>query len=109
MQKHTGLTEQNLLDSLAFMVVTMGKEGACIYVKDRQYRIPVAPPDRILDPTGVGDAFRGGFLRGYQMKFGWQVCGQMGALAACYCLEHKGTQNHTFSIEEFICRFRKVF
>lgn len=108
-QKHTGLTEKQLLDSMAFMVVTMGHEGACIYVKDQRYAIPVVPPERILDPTGVGDAFRGGFLRGYQKHFDWQICGEMGALAATYCLEQKGTQNHSFTIEAFINRFREHF
>ena len=108
-QKHTGFTEQKLLDTLDFMVVTMGKDGACVYVKDKKYQIPVVPPQKIVDPTGVGDAFRGGFLRGFQLNFDWQVCGQMGALAATYCLENKGTQNHVFTIEEFIARYRLHF
>jgi adenosine kinase len=57
----------------------------------------------------VGDAFRGGFLRGFRLGLDWQTCGQMGALAATYCLEKKGTQNHFYTPVEFVERYRKHF
>ncbi|MRR29611.1 carbohydrate kinase family protein, partial [bacterium] len=63
----------------------------------------------IADPTGVGDAFRGGFLRGYRLGLDFQTSGQMGALAATYCLEQKGTQNHFYTISDFVKRYRKHF
>ncbi len=56
----------------------------------------------ILDPTGVGDAFRGGFLRGLQLGLDWQTIGQMGSLAATYCLEQRGTQLHNYTPAEFV-------
>ena len=71
--------------------------------------MPVVPPQHIIDPTGVGDAFRGGFLAGFSKGWSWDMCGKMGALAATYCLEKKGTQNHNFTREEFVSRFRKYF
>ena len=61
------------------------------------------------DPTGVGDAFRGGFLAGYGRGWDWRTCGQMGALAATYCLEQMGTQGHCYTPAEFINRFRQHF
>ena len=64
---------------------------------------------RSRDPTGVGDAFRGGFLRGLRLGLDWQTCGQMGALAATYCLEQPGTQNHTYTPSEFVARYREHF
>jgi adenosine kinase len=67
------------------------------------------PPKQILDPTGVGDAYRGGFLRGQQLGLDWDTCGRMGALAATYCLEQRGTQNHSYTIPEFIARYREHF
>jgi adenosine kinase len=63
----------------------------------------------VADPTGVGDAFRGGFLRGRRLGYDWQTAGQMGALAATYCLEERGTQNHTYSLKEFVARYRENF
>jgi adenosine kinase len=108
-QKHTGMSEQNILDRVEYMVVTLGKKGALIYADGRQIPIPVVPPLQIVDPTGVGDAFRGGFLRGRQLGFDWELCGKMGALAGTYCLEYRGTQNHHYTPAEFIARFRQHF
>jgi adenosine kinase len=109
LQKHTGLTANQILSSVEILVVTLGKDGAIIYAEGEEYRIPVVPPEQILDPTGVGDAFRGGFLRGYQLGLDWQTCGQMGALAASYCLEQRGTQAHSFTPEQFVARYRTCF
>jgi adenosine kinase len=109
LQKHTGLTENQILSMVEFMVVTHGKDGAIIYVEGEEYRIPTVPPEKIVDPTGVGDAFRGGFLRGYQLGLDWQTCGQMGALAATFCLEQRGTQSHSYTPAEFVTRYRTCF
>lgn len=109
LQKHTGMRLGDLRTKLDFLVVTLGENGSRIYVKDEQYDIPVVPVQQILDPTGVGDAFRGGFLTGYRLGLDWEICGKMGALAAAYCLEQRGTQNHRYTPEEFIRRFRDHF
>src|SRR5450759_2759256 len=109
LQKHTGLTENQILSMVEFMVVTHNQDGAIIYVEGEEYRIPPVPPEKIVDPTGVGDAFRGGFLRGYQLGMDWQTCGQMGALAATFCLEQRGTQSHSYTPAEFVARYRTCF
>jgi adenosine kinase len=57
----------------------------------------------------VGDAFRGGFLTGFAHGWNWELCGQMGALAATYCLEKNGPQGHSYTRNEFIIRFREHF
>ena len=109
LQKHTGLTEKEMLDQVKLLVVTLGERGARIYAGGQQYLVPVVPPLQILDPTGVGDAFRGGFVRGERLGLGWEICGQMGVLAATYCLETRGPQEHTYSPTEFVARFRQHF
>ncbi len=108
-QKMTGMSEEMLLDYVEVLVVTRGENGSDIYTKDCRYHIPVAPPIRIGDPTGVGDAFRGGFLAAYGRGLDWETCGQVGALAATYCLEETGTQTHTYMRREFIDRFSECF
>lgn len=108
-QKHTGLNSTEIIASVDYVVVTSGEKGAEVWVKDSYYKIPAVYPSCLVDPTGVGDAFRGGFLRGLQLGMDWQTCGQMGALAATYCLENRGTQNHSYTIQEFILRYRKIF
>ena len=62
-----------------------------------------------MDPTGVGDAFRGGFLTGYRLGLDWETCGRIGVLAATYCLEHQGTQNHHYTLAEFTDRYSASF
>lgn len=108
-EKHTGLTRKQILEQVQFLVVTLGEEGAVVYVGDQEYRIPAVKPNKIGDPTGVGDAFRGGFLRGFRLGLDWQTCGQMGALAATYCLEENAPQNHSFTVAEFVARYRENF
>jgi adenosine kinase len=109
LQKHTGLTKNNILDHVKFMVVTRGKDGATVHTAGGAFQISTVPPTKIEDPTGVGDAFRGGFLKGLAFDLDWQICGQMGTLAATYCLEQRGTQNHFYTLEEFIARYRQHF
>ena len=107
--RSTQLTEAEILNKVKFMVVTLGAKGATVYTDGRQHQIEPFPTDQIADPTGVGDAFRGGFLTGYRCGMDWVTCGQMGSLAAAYCLEQRGPQNHFYSIEQFINRYREVF
>ncbi|MBN1666689.1 MAG: carbohydrate kinase family protein [Anaerolineales bacterium] len=104
-KKLTGLSEQEILAGRHFTVITRGKDGASIYTGGQEYHTPVVPPNQIVDPTGVGDAFRGGFLTGLAHGLSWEICGKMGALAATYCLEAMGTQEHHYTPEEFVARY----
>jgi adenosine kinase len=108
-QKMTGMNATDMLKHLQFMVVTRGRHGSTVYSREKEFSIPVVPPKHIADPTGVGDAYRGGFLTGYSHTFDLETCGQMGTLAATFCLEHEGTQGHTYTPDEFIARFRQHF
>jgi adenosine kinase len=108
-QKMTGMSAQDLLQYMQFMVVTCGSQGSKVYSREQEYSIPVVPPEQIVDPTGVGDAYRGGFLTGYSHELDLEICGQMGTLAATYCLEREGTQGHIYTKNEFIARFRQHF
>jgi adenosine kinase len=110
-QKLTGLSAEEILNNRpdAFVVVTHGAQGAIIYTSQRTYQIPAVSPERVVDPTGVGDAFRGGFLTGYSNGLDLLVCGRMGALAATYCLERRGPQGHSYSRREFVNRYRSLF
>jgi len=107
--KKTGWSLDQILERVNFLVITRGKDGADLYADDDTVHIPTVPEDKIVDPTGVGDAFRGGFLAGYSHGFDWRLCGQIGSLAAVYCLEQNGPQNHAYTREQFIARFREHF
>ncbi len=89
----------------AFVVVTRGSHGADVITRNETTHIPVVPQKEKVDPTGVGDAFRGGFLAGYANHFDLLTCGKMGALAATYCLEQRGPQSHHYTIADFVERY----
>ena len=108
-QKRTGLSPWEIKALAQFSVVTLGEEGSVIYQGEKELRIPVVTPNQIIDPTGVGDAFRGGFLAGYARGWDLELCAQMGAVAAAFCLEHEGPQGHSFTPSELVARFREHF
>lgn len=107
--KKTGWSLDQILEHVKILIITRGKDGADLYTDGISVHIPTVPEDEIVDPTGVGDAFRGGFLSGYSHGFDWKLCGEIGSLAAVYCLEQKGPQSHAYSREDFVNRFRKHF
>jgi len=107
--KKTGWDLKHILEHIKVLVITRGKDGADLYTDNKEVHIPTVPEDEIVDPTGVGDAFRGGFLAGYAHGFDWTLCGEIGSLAAVYCLEQRGPQSHTYTHKEFVERFRKHF
>ena len=108
-EKMTGWGETDVRRRVSVLVVTRGKDGATIFAEGRRVDVPSVPEVRIVDPTGVGDAFRGGFLRGVASGWPWDVCGRVGALAATYCLEQQGPQSHHYTRAEFVARFREHF
>ncbi len=108
-QKRTGLTIDDINQQTQFTVVTLGEEGSIIYQQEEETRVPVVPPQRIADPTGVGDAFRGGFLSGYAHGWDLEICAQMGSVAAAYCLEQDGPRGHAFTPQELVERYRQHF
>lgn len=107
--KKTGWSLDQMLEHVKVLVITRGKDGADLYSGGDTVHIPTVPEDEVVDPTGVGDAFRGGFLAGYSHGFDWKLCGEIGSLSAVYCLEQRGTQNHAYTREDFVKRFRRHF
>jgi adenosine kinase len=107
--KKTGWSLDQVLKHVNILVITRGKDGADLYSGDDSVHIPTVPEDMIVDPTGVGDAFRGGFLAGYSRGYDWKLCGEIGSLAAVYCLEQRGPQSHGYTRKQFVERFRKHF
>ncbi len=107
--KKTGWDLEQIMRHVKVVVTTRGKDGANVYVDNQEIYIPTVSECQVVDPTGVGDAFRGGFLTGYAHGFDWKLCGEVGALAAVYCLEHQGPQAHFYTRQEFVQRFRRHF
>ncbi len=109
--RKTGMLHEDVLRCVKVLIITQGKRGAEIYADGTRYDIPLFPvPDAdIADPTGVGDAFRAGILKGMASGWSWEISGRVAALCSAYVLEKVGTQEHHYTPEEFVQRFRTAF
>ncbi len=105
----TGLSDEELLALPEITIITRGEEGSTLYVGDEVLSIPAIPPEPLAEPTGVGDAYRAGVIKGMLRGYSWETTGRIAALAATYVLEQHGTQNHHFSLGEFVARYRRAF
>ncbi len=109
MLNKTGLSEQELLSLPEATIITRGEAGSTVYEGDLVLQIPSVPPQPLAEPTGVGDAYRAGVIKGLLRGCSWETTGRIAALAATYVLEQYGTQNHRYSLAEFVARYRRVF
>ncbi|MEJ2207726.1 MAG: carbohydrate kinase family protein [Anaerolineae bacterium] len=108
-QNKTGLSEAELLVLPQVTIVTRGEEGSTIYAPGQTLSIPAVPPQPLVEPTGVGDGYRGGLIKGMLKGLPWQTTGRIASLAAAYVLEQEGTQNHAYSLADFVERYRLTF
>ena len=109
LQKHTGWSAEEILAKPAFTVVTLAERGARVVAEGLDCMVPAIAGIVVKDPTGVGDAFRGGFLRGYMAGLPLKVCVEIGNTAAAYCIQEAGPQCHRYCWTEFVAFYRKHF
>ena len=109
MQKYTGLSLEQLAEMVEALIITRGDKGSDIHTGGRCLQIPSAKPTSISDPTGCGDAYRAGLLYGLMNDYSWEETGRIASLMGAIKIEHHGTQNHTFSMEEFKTRYYENF
>jgi adenosine kinase len=108
-RQKTSLGEADILKRASMLVITRGEHGSSVIRSNARADVPAVTPHRIADPTGVGDAYRGGFLKGLAHGATDQVCAQLGSVAATYALEHLGGQSHSYSWKEFTTRYADHF
>jgi adenosine kinase len=109
-EQRTGWSSAEVLEHVGVRVTTMGSKGARITSKDGlDISVPVAQEKSIKDPTGVGDAFRAGFLTGLGWGLPPQRCAEVGSLLATYVIETIGTQEYLLDKSEFITRLDEAY
>lgn len=108
-EKKLKINLSQLLKLCPIVITTLGVKGSIIETSDKKIIIKSARPKSVIDPTGAGDAYRGGFLAGFLRGFDLKTCGQMGAVAAVYTVEKYGTVTHSFSKKDFIKRYRENY
>ena len=109
MERKTGLTVDDIAAKVPLTVVTYGGEGSEIRAGGESVRIPIAEATPFVGPTGGGDAYRAGLLKGLLLGKDLPVVGRIGALAATYAVEYHGTQEHSYTSEQFVARFDEAF
>lgn len=106
----TGWSEAQLLDQVEIRVTTFGAKGSRIDGRAiSPITVGVPKIDNAVDPTGVGDSFRAGFVAAHSWDLDLQSCAQTGAVLAAYCLETKGPQEYRITKNEFLKRFEQTF
>ncbi len=105
----TGLDLPGLLTRTQSIVTTLGDKGALLRTPEGEVQIPVVTADEVLDPTGAGDSFRAGLLKGLIEKKSLEECAKMGAVCASFSVQCQGTQCHRFSEDDFRNRYKLTF
>jgi adenosine kinase len=108
-RQKTGMGEKEVLEQVDMLIVTKGEKGSTVITRSGQTDVPAVEPRRIADPTGVGDAFRGGLMKGFAMRLPADEAARIGSVAATYCLEHLGGTYHSYTWAEFEERYRQHF
>ena len=109
MQK-TGWSDAEILDLVEYRVVTLGSQGAKVESKNGEFVQVGVPKEKAkIDPTGVGDSFRSGFIAGLAWGLSHERCAQLGSMIATYVIETTGTQEYRFTKDEFVARFSEAY
>jgi adenosine kinase len=107
--ERTGLSLAEIAERVSALVVTRGEQGAEIFTAETRYDIPVVKTDKVIDPTGCGDAFRAGMLFGLTRGMDWMTIGRLASLMGAIKIESQGGQNHVPTIDDIGARFEQEF
>jgi adenosine kinase len=106
--RRTALTKKALAGRVKWLITTLGDKGSRVY-GERQSNIESVEPGRVVDPTGAGDAYRAGLIKGVVAGLSMPEAAALGSSCASFCVEHSGTQEHSFTERSFLSRHQKTF
>lgn len=107
--ERTGLSLDQIAKRVSALIITRGEQGAEILADGARIDIPCVPAERVVDPTGCGDAFRAGLMYGLTHGMDWATTGRLASLMGSIKIACQGGQNHAPSREEIEERFQKAF
>jgi adenosine kinase len=108
-RQKTGLEEADLLKLTPTLLTTRGEAGSYLLTAAGREDLPAVRVGQVLDPTGAGDAYRAGLLKGLALGLNWPAAARLGAVLASFCVEQQGTQEHRLEDAEFWARYRQNF
>lgn len=109
LERKTGLTVDAIADRVELTVVTYGDQGSELRMNGQTVKTPAAMAENVAGPTGAGDAYRAGLIKGLLLGLNLEVIGRLAGLTATYVVEEVGTQEHSYTPDEFIARFNRSF
>lgn len=108
-EQKTGWSVAELAAKVPLVAVTFGGQGSELRWGGGRVAIPAVPPEPLADPTGGGDAYRAGLIKGLLLGLRLEIAGRVAALAATYAIERHGTQEHAYGADAFAARFDRAF
>ncbi len=107
----TGRTLAELVGlTAAGVIITLGEKGSMLRSKDGQETmVPAVPVSGVVDPTGAGDAYRSGLIKGIVLEQPLDECARLGSTCAAFCIEQAGPQGHYFTLDEFFRRHSSAY
>jgi adenosine kinase len=105
----TGWGPETMASKLKALIVTRGGKGSSIYTGGERIDVPCAHAESLSDPTGCGDAYRGGLIYAMMEGMDWETAGRVASLMGAIKIERPGTQNHRTSSADFRARFNDEF
>lgn len=105
----TGRSLEQLAGEVRALIVTRGSLGSEIYAEGQRFNIPCVEADKVVDPTGCGDAYRSGLLFGIANAFDWMAAGRLASVMGAIKIAYRGGQSHQPSREEIAARYQRAF
>jgi len=107
--ERTGMSVEAIANEVEALIVTRGGEGSLLYHEGKREHIEAPPVSAVVDPTGCGDAHRGGLLHGLASGWDWRRCARLGSLMGAIKVESQGPQNHTIDRDIVARRFEQMW
>ncbi len=107
--KKTGWTEEEVLSRAEMIITTLGEKGSMVKTRERVFEIPPAKVKGIVDPTGAGDAYRAGLIKGIIQNWPIETAAKFAGVVAAYAVETLGTQEYKTNFEETCLRYKENF
>ncbi|GAB6057221.1 carbohydrate kinase family protein [Desulfonatronum parangueonense] len=107
--KNTGAGRDELLRRAKTIITTLGENGCMVQGPETENELPAAKVSAVVDPTGAGDAFRAGLVKGLVEGRSVADAAKMGMTSAAYAVEHHGTQEHHYTLDEYWSRYNENY
>ena len=108
-EQKTGKSVTEIAGMIDAVIVTRGAEGCAVFSGGKRIDVPAVKPERLVDPTGCGDAFRAGLLYGMVRGWGWEKSARLASVMGSIKIAHRGGQNHRPRREAIAARLRESF